>query len=219
MSELNRFVRLSYTDPESEVVKARGIASPAALSDKSEELLQALEDVQVKRHKTLRAELESVQQRYGDLTRRFRSLYRAYRELRYRFEEGEDLGSGGQGAGAGAEAGHVVMHEDDICKGDEPLPPGEAHLRKEVLEAEEKIIKLERRVKRQEILLENAARDGETRYEEVTDTRGGASAVAPRGGPSEPAAREAAPDPDRHSQLAMENQRLRNFQSIIIYDL
>ena len=63
VSELNRFVRLSYTDPDSEVVTARGIASPAALSDKSEELLQALEDLQVKRHKTLRAELESVQHR------------------------------------------------------------------------------------------------------------------------------------------------------------
>ena len=63
VSELNRFVRLSYTDPESEVVRARGIAHPDALAEKSEELLTALEEVQVKRHRTLRTELESVQQR------------------------------------------------------------------------------------------------------------------------------------------------------------
>lgn len=63
VSELNRFVRLSYTDPESEVVRARGIAHPDALAEKSEELLTALEEVQVKRHRTLRMELESVQQR------------------------------------------------------------------------------------------------------------------------------------------------------------
>ena len=85
--------------------------------------------------------------------RRFRSLYRAYRELRYRFEEGEEVG------GSGQEGGKAVLHEDDICKGDEPAPPGEAHLRKEVLEAEEKIIRLERQLKRQEILAENAARE------------------------------------------------------------
>ena len=63
VSELNRFVRLSYTDPESEVVRARGIAHPDALAEKSEELLTALEEVQVKRHRTFRTELESVQQR------------------------------------------------------------------------------------------------------------------------------------------------------------
>ncbi len=154
VSELNRFVRLSYTDPDSEVVKARGIASPHALSEKSEELLKALEDMQIRQHKSLRTELESVQQRYGDLARRFRSIYRAYRELRYRFEEGEEIASSPNGHA------HVVMHEDDICKGDEPLPPGEAHLRREILEAEEKIIKLERQLKKQEFLSSQSHMNG-----------------------------------------------------------
>ena len=54
VSELNRFVRLSYTDPESEVVRARGIAHPDALAEKSEELLTALEEVQV--HERVRVE-------------------------------------------------------------------------------------------------------------------------------------------------------------------
>ncbi|QDZ21481.1 kinesin [Chloropicon primus] len=220
VSELNRFVRLSYTDPESEVVKARGITSPTALSEKSEELLQALEDVQVKRHKTLRTELESVQQRYGDLSRRFRALYRAYRELRYRFEEGEELGSSSTDAVAGqAEGGHVVMHEDDICKGDEPLPPGEAHLRKEILEAEEKIIKLERKLKRQEIMLENTARDQDTRYDEVVEGANYKSVAPPpslglSGVPANPAAgqqqqQQQQQQDEGDSQLAMENQRLK----------
>lgn len=143
VSELNKFVRLSYTDPESDIVKARGITNPQALSEKSDELLKALEDVQIRQHKSLRMELESVQQRYGDLARRFRALYRSYRELRYRFEEGEEIGQS-DGSPNGGHTAHIVMHEDDICKGDEPLPPGEAHLRKEILEAEEKIIRLER---------------------------------------------------------------------------
>ena len=38
--------------------------------------------------------------------RRFRSLYRAYRELRYRFEEGEEVG------GSGQEGGKAVLHKD-----------------------------------------------------------------------------------------------------------
>ena len=142
-----------------------------------------------------------IDRRYGDLTRRFRALYRAYPELRYRFEEGEVSGGGvGDASFSGADP-KVVMHEDDICKGDEPMPPGEALLRKEILEAEEKIIKLERQAKRQEIQLDLAHRGvGEApRYEEILEAPPQPRAAMP----------SLSDEGAAHERIEVENQRLR----------
>ena len=153
-----------------------------AVAHKADEVLRALSAVQVKAHTAVRAQVDAAEARYGDLAKRYRALYGAYRELRYRFEEGAELlrtqakeseeaafvqggkekGGKGLGFGLGEEEGGeegvaVCPHEDDVCGGEVPVPPGEAQLRKDLLASEERALALERKLRALEVVANNNA--------------------------------------------------------------
>ena len=128
ISDLSKAIHIGLQDPLSNVMP-----SSDDVGTHAELLARHMGELHQEQEHGLREELEDLQARYNAVTRRFRALYTGYRELRYQVED------------AGGEI--AVVHENELSEGPEDPPPGEQESRREAMELEDSLAKLQKQLK------------------------------------------------------------------------